>query len=106
MKLKSLSLLVMVALGAPLVAQAEDSPHNFTANVSLTSNYVFRGISQSSGGPAIQGGFDYSHASGFYLGTWASNVSWLKDFQGYDTGSMEIDLYEVATVAFIFPSDI
>jgi uncharacterized protein (TIGR02001 family) len=77
----------------PALTAAADSPHSLSANVSLYSNYVFRGISQTSGDPAIQGGFDYAHKSGVYLGTWASNVSWLKDFQGYDSGSMEIDLY-------------
>ncbi len=77
----------------PALASAADSPHTFTGNVTLTSNYVFRGISQSSGEPAIQGGLDYAHKSGFYLGTWASSVGWLEDFQGYDKGSMEIDLY-------------
>ncbi|MEW5892639.1 MAG: TorF family putative porin [Pseudomonadota bacterium] len=77
----------------PSLAAAADSPHSFSGNVSLTSNYVFRGISQTGGDPAIQGGLDYSHSSGFYLGTWASNVGWIEDFQGYDKGNMEIDLY-------------
>jgi uncharacterized protein (TIGR02001 family) len=72
---------------------AEESPHSLSANVSLTSNYIFRGISQTGGDPAIQGGFDYGHSSGFYLGTWASNVGWIEDFQGYDSGNVEIDLY-------------
>jgi uncharacterized protein (TIGR02001 family) len=72
---------------------AEESPHSISANVSLTSNYIFRGISQTGGDPAIQGGFDYGHSSGFYLGTWASNVGWIEDFQGYDSGNVEIDLY-------------
>jgi uncharacterized protein (TIGR02001 family) len=72
---------------------AEESPHSLSANVSLTSNYIFRGISQTGGDPAIQGGFDYGHSSGLYLGTWASNVGWIEDFQGYDSGNMEIDLY-------------
>ena len=49
------------------VASAE-----ITGNVSLTSDYKFRGISQSDESPAIQGGLDYAHDSGFYVGTWAS----------------------------------
>ena len=77
----------------PSLAAAADSPHSFSGNVSLTSNYVFRGISQTGGDPAIQGGLDYSHSSGFYLGTWASNVGWIEDFQGYDSGNLELDLY-------------
>src|SRR5690606_40648673 len=51
------------------------SPHSFSANVSLTNDYRFRGYTQTNMRPAIQGGFDYSHASGFYLGNWNSNVA-------------------------------
>ena len=73
--------LCATALGAiaALPSQAEtgagESAHQFTANVALVSDYRFRAISQSFNEPAIQGGFDYSHASGFYAGTWASSVS-------------------------------
>jgi len=45
-----------------------------TANVTLTSNYVTNGISQTDNNPALQGGLDYEHQSGFYVGAWASNV--------------------------------
>jgi uncharacterized protein (TIGR02001 family) len=83
----------LVSVPAFAVAAEEESPHSLSANVTLTSDYIFRGISQSSGDPAIQGGFDYSHASGLYAGTWASNVGWIRDFQGYESGSMEIDFY-------------
>jgi len=87
--------LVLTGLvGVPTVAMAaEESPHSLSANVGLYSDYVFRGISQTGGEPAIQGGLDYSHSSGFYLGTWASNVGWLEDFQGYTKGNVEIDVY-------------
>lgn len=67
------------------------SPHTFTSNVSLVSDYRFRGISQTMRRPAIQGGFDYSHASGVYLGTWASNVDGTTHF--YNNTSMEWDFY-------------
>jgi uncharacterized protein (TIGR02001 family) len=67
------------------VMAAEESPHKLSANVGLYSNYVFRGISQTGGDPAIQGGLDYTHSSGFYLGTWASNVGWIEDYS-YDSG--------------------
>ncbi len=88
--------LVLTALvGAPAFAVADEpaSPHTLSANIGLTSNYIFRGISQTGGEAAIQGGFDYSHSSGFYLGTWGSNVGWLTEFQNYNSGSMELDLY-------------
>lgn len=95
MKLKPLSLLVLATLGAPFVAQAaETSPHSFTANVGLYSQYVFRGLTQTDGNPAIQGGFDYTHANGFYAGVWGSNISWLTDANYYKSGgSAEIDTY-------------
>ncbi|CUI17988.1 hypothetical secreted protein [Candidatus Protochlamydia naegleriophila] len=67
------------------------SPHTFTGNVSLVSDYRFRGISQTMRRPAIQGGFDYSHTSGVYLGTWASNVDGTTHF--YNNTSMEWDFY-------------
>ncbi len=61
-----------------------------TGNLTLVSDYRFRGIAQSWGQPAVQGGFDYTHASGFYLGNWNSNVS----SNSYNNGaSLEMDLY-------------
>ena len=59
-----------------------------SANVAVTTDYVFRGISQTDGAPAIQGGIDYEHQSGFAAGVWASSVD---DTVG-DAG-LEIDLY-------------
>ena len=68
----------VLAQAAAPVPEAK-SPHTFTANVALASDYVFRGLTQTNAKPAIQGGFDYSHASGFYAGTWLSNISWFTD---------------------------
>ncbi len=48
-------------------------------NVGLYSQYIFRGLTQTDRGPAVQGGVDLTHSSGFYLGAWASNISWLRD---------------------------
>ena len=56
-------------------AKGPGSPHTLTGNISFTSDYRFRSISQTYQAPALQGGFDYSHSSGLYAGTWASNVS-------------------------------
>ena len=78
----------------PFAASAADSPHTLTGNVGLYSQYIFRGLTQTNREPAIQGGFDYSHASGFYAGTWASNISWLRDGGAYSAGgSGEFDFY-------------
>jgi uncharacterized protein (TIGR02001 family) len=74
---------------APAPAEAK-SPHTFTGNMTIISDYRFRGISQTFKKPAIQGGIDYSHASGFYLGNWNSNVS---DSAGYPGGNIEMDFY-------------
>ncbi len=59
-------------------------------NVSATSDYRYRGISQTRLKPALQGGVDYSNGA-FYAGAWASNIKWIKDFGG-DAG-IEVDLY-------------
>ena len=69
-----------------------ESPHTFTGNIGLVSEYRYRGIAQTDFAPAVQGGFDYSHANGVYLGTWASNVSWLAD-TGLANNSLEWDFY-------------
>ena len=64
----SINSLIVVALASP--AQAE-----LTGNVTLASDYVFRGFTQTDQKPTIQGGFDYSHdTTGLYAGVWASNV--------------------------------
>jgi len=70
---------VTLAWAAAVCAQQSpepSSPHGFTGNVSLASQYIFRGLTQTNGKPAIQGGADYLHSSGLYLGTWMSNISW------------------------------
>ena len=82
------SALALAATSAIIVAE-EASPHSLSANVAMTTDYIWRGISQTDNGPAIQGGIDYAHSSGFYLGTWASNV----DFGTGDDSNIEIDVY-------------
>lgn len=67
------------------IAQAQ-----VTGNVGVTSDYRFRGISQTQNSQALQGGIDYSHKSGFYVGNWNSSVSSLL----YpDSIGLENDLY-------------
>ena len=91
---------VASALAAPFAAMAaETSPHTFVGNASLVSQYIFRGLSQTNGKPAIQGGLDYSHASGFYAGTWLSNISWFTD-QNANTKSAPISLASPGSVGF------
>lgn len=61
------------------VAHAADGPHSFTGKVALYSEYEYRGISQTSEKPALQLTLDYGHSSGFYIGTFLTNIKWLKD---------------------------
>ena len=88
--------LTAAALGSGLAEaqQPPASPHTYTGNVGLFSQYIFRGLTQTNEELALQGGMDYSHASGFYAGTWGSNISWLRDFGSYNAGgSLELDIY-------------
>jgi uncharacterized protein (TIGR02001 family) len=80
----------VMAADAPAAAPA--SPHTFTGNVGFATEYLYRGIAQTAGKPALQGGFDYSHASGFYAGVWGSNISWLEN-ANVSGASLEIDVY-------------
>ena len=64
-----------------------------TSNVALVSNYLYRGISQTGANPAIQGGFDLGHASGFYAGVWGSSISWISDAGSATNAGTEIDTY-------------
>lgn len=81
------TLIATAMLAATATAQAEIS-----ANVSMASDYVFRGISQTDNQMALQGGFDYEHESGLYIGTWASNVDSSLFNNGRDP-QLEVDLY-------------
>ena len=77
MKRTILAASVALALAAPgitLAQQAAASDHTFTGNATLVSDYRFRGISQTFKLPAMQGGFDYAHSSGFYIGNWDADV--------------------------------
>ena len=85
MKKLVLVMMILVMAAAPSLAEEAASPHEFSGNVTITTDYVWRGVSQTDQNPGIQGGFDYAHASGLYAGIWASNV----DF----AGSLEMDWY-------------
>jgi uncharacterized protein (TIGR02001 family) len=85
------------AVPAAAPAPAPEPDWTFTSNIGLFSQYVFRGVSQTNEKPAVQGGFDLGHKSGFYVGTWASNISWISDYvpQGAPpvSASLEWDFY-------------
>jgi len=85
--------LIKLGLAAAFVATmafAEDTTSDIevSANMAMTSNYIWRGYSQTANTTAIQGGFDVSY-KGFYVGTWGSNIS----DEVYTGATMELDLY-------------
>lgn len=67
------------AVFAQAAPAAAPEPSPITANVTLVNDYRFRGITQSNYQPAIQGGFDYAHESGFYIGNWNSTINWVSN---------------------------
>lgn len=108
MRKSIISLTVLGLLSAPMLTQADEAKkeekpsYTLAYNVGLFSQYIFRGLTQTDGNPALQGGIDWSHDSGFYLGAWGSNISWLQDDIGEKNsgnnyyksgGSLEIDMY-------------
>jgi len=124
-----LTLAILTALAVPLHAQemqpaagtntqANAQPDNTVAfNAALTSDYRYRGISQTRLQPALQGGADYTHnPSGLYAGTWLSTIKWTKDAGG--GGDVEWDLYagkrgqltadvsyDVGVLGYVYPSN-
>ncbi len=100
--------LALAMMAGAFTAPAALAEGELSGNVALTTDYVWRGFSQNSENPAIQGGLDYANGS-FYAGTWASIV----DFGG---GNMELDLYggfagetegglswDVGVIGYIYP---
>ena len=92
------SLLAGTALAAtPAFADETDAPSavTVTGNVALVTDYRFRGLSQSSGDPAVQGSININHSSGFYVGVWSSSL----DFSSLSAattkiyGNQEVDIY-------------
>ncbi len=99
-RLFAVSLGILSASSVLAEEAASTSGHTLTSNVSLVSDYLFRGISQSGAKPALQGGFDYAHSSGFYAGVWGSSISWISDAYtatggaaGANNAGLEVDTY-------------
>ncbi len=81
------------ATAAMAQAKAPEPDYTLSYNVGVVTDYRVRGISQTSFKPALQAGIDFAHKSGFYLGAFGSNVSWVKDLNGATKGNYEIDLF-------------
>jgi len=89
MRKSILSAAVAAALLVPGLAAAQAAASPITGNMSLVSDYRFRGLTQTFEEPALQGGFDYAHSSGIYLGNWNSSIS-----DNFFAGSpLEMDFY-------------
>lgn len=110
MKKSLLAAVVVAAAALPSVSFAD-----LAFNVGAVTDYRYRGISQTRLKPAIQGGVDYS-MGGFYVGAWATNIKWIKDFGG--DANVEIDVYggykgeiskdltyDVGVLTYVYPSN-
>lgn len=106
--------LISIVFGAALMSSAlAVSAAEIAGNVTLATDYRFRGISQNNGGfsPTIQGGFDLAGDSGLYVGTWASNVNFTEgaietDAYGGFKGKFSEDLgFDVGVLYYGYPQD-
>jgi uncharacterized protein (TIGR02001 family) len=100
---KALALAALTVVSGAVFAQAAPET-TLTYNAGVVTDYRYRGITQSRNQAAVQGGVDYAHKSGFYVGAWASTIKWIADnsytpnsggaLTGTDiTGNVELDLY-------------
>lgn len=105
------NLLIFGAIAAATAAPAFAQDVTISGNVALATDYAFRGVSQTDESPAIQGGFDATFgSSGFYAGTWASNINF-----GTGGANMELDVYggykfavggvnvDVGVIGYLYP---
>jgi uncharacterized protein (TIGR02001 family) len=85
--------LIVAALASSFALPAMAGDFTPSANVSLVSDYLYRGISQTGANPALQGGFDLAHSSGLYVGAWGSSISWISDSGIANSAGLELDTY-------------
>jgi len=87
----------LIMAGLAIQARADDAPaSSVSGSVAVVNDYLFRGLSQTNWKPAVQPGIEYDHASGFYVGAWGSNISWLSDASSDAapiSSSLEVDVY-------------
>ena len=86
-------------ISAPALAAdaAPAAPNPFAGNIGVTTDYIFRGVTQSQHKPAVSGGLDYTHSSGLYAGTWLSNQSWVDAVPNGASSSQPWTLEKMAT---------
>lgn len=84
--LLSIALTSLLASTA-VVSTAASASIDVSGNVGVTTNYLWRGVTQKSDHPALSGGIDFSHESGAYVGAWGSQADWAEDM------TVEFDYY-------------
>ncbi|MDE2618047.1 MAG: TorF family putative porin [Burkholderiales bacterium] len=86
-----------MALAALTLTAGSSVMAQLAYNVGAVSEYRYRGIAQTALAPAVQGGVDYAHSSGFYVGAWGSQIRWIKEAgtaANIETkGDVELDIY-------------
>tara|TARA_B100000131_G_scaffold318735_2_gene363208 strand:- start:89 stop:703 length:615 start_codon:yes stop_codon:yes gene_type:complete len=102
------SFLILVGLTSVLSVNSAE----FESNVALSSEYIWRGVPQTNGEPAISGGFDIAGDNGLYFGTWASNVEWGDDsaleldwYAGYSNELESGITYDIGYLAYTYPGE-
>jgi len=116
---KSLLTALLVAAGITSVSATEVLDGNLTGNLGLTSNYEFRGVSLSNNGPAVQGGIDFNHSTGLYVGNWNSSfrgTPYMND-DDIDNAALQSNLYagwrkdvykgitvDLGTISYLYPT--
>lgn len=117
---KSLLAALLIITGITSANAVEVLDGNLTGNMTLASNYEFRGISLSQNGPAIQGGIDYAHKSGIYIGNWNSSMRGVPNMNNDDIDSnsgTQSNLYagwrkdvykgivvDLGTISYLYPT--
>lgn len=104
---------LVLAGGSGIAAAADESPWTLSGNVSLTSDYIFRGFTQTQGDPAIQGTLTLTHESGFYLGLFGSNVDFgdgatdteIDVFAGYHVALDDKTGFDIAAYYYGYPRE-
>ena len=90
---------VVTVLSAGLLTAGSASAE-VSGSVAVVSDYLFRGVTQTSEKPALQGGITWTHDSGFYAGGWGSSISWLSDADPDVSSQVELDMFAGYTGKF------
>ena len=108
MKLKLVSSAVVAAIA--FTSTSASALEGLSGNIGVTSDYLWRGISQTDGAPAVSGGLDYEAGNGLYLGTWVSNVDFgdsttyeLDGYLGF-AGEMGAVSYDAGYIYYAYPN--